>query len=150
MPEAILKPQKRILGDSTKAHENLQPVSPNATKKRKLEADQPSIITRPRLQDGFRKAATPASSQSQHKSKFVEEVLEKLTQDISGLKESNAEKDQQWERPSLDDFDPMRDSLCFQQIEAEEGPFSGDQTAVRLFGVTEVRSIKINLASRRQ
>nr|KMM72103.1 DNA polymerase delta catalytic subunit [Coccidioides posadasii RMSCC 3488] len=137
MPEAILKPQKRILGDSTKTHENLQPVSPNATKKRKLEADQPSIITRPRLQDGFRKAATPASSQSQHKSKFVEEVLEKLTQDISGLKESNAEKDQQWERPSLDDFDPTRDSLCFQQIEAEEGPFSGDQTAVRLFGVTE-------------
>ncbi|EEP80002.1 DNA polymerase delta catalytic subunit [Uncinocarpus reesii 1704] len=137
MPEALLKPPKRVLGDATRIRGSLQPVSPNAVKKRKLESDQPNIITKPRLHDGFRKPATPISSQSQPKSQFVEEVLEKLTQDISGLKESNAEKDQQWERPSLGDFDSTRDSLCFQQIEAEEGRFSGGQTAVKLFGVTE-------------
>ncbi|WEW61216.1 DNA-directed DNA polymerase delta [Emydomyces testavorans] len=137
MPEALLKPQKRVLGDSTKTRGNLQPISPNAMKKRKLENDQPSAIVKPRIQDGFRKPLTPASSQSRHKSQFVEEVLEKLTQDISGLKESNAEKDQQWDRPSLGDFDETRDSLCFQQIEAEEGTLAGGQPAVKLFGVTE-------------
>lgn len=74
---------------------------------------------------------------SQPKSQFEEEVLDKLTQDISGLKQQNSEKDQQWDRPSLDDFDELRDSLCFQQIEAEEGTLHGGKTTVKLFGVTE-------------
>jgi DNA polymerase delta subunit 1 len=61
-----------------------------------------------------------------------------LTQDISGLKEQNSEKDQQWDRPGLEDFDENRDSLCFQQIEAEEGTLHGGRTTIKLFGVTEV------------
>lgn len=142
MPEALLKPQKRVLGDATKNRRNLQPTSPTAAKKRKLEGDQPSGLTKPfpLSQNGFRKPPTPASSQSQQpKSQFVEEVLEKLTQDIGGLKENNAEKDQQWDRPSLDGFNESRDTLCFQQIEAEEGTLAGGRFAVKLFGVTEVR-----------
>lgn len=64
--------------------------------------------------------------------------MEKLTQDINGLKYKNSEKDQQWERPNLDDFEENRDSLCFQQIEAEDGSLPGGKTTIRLFGVTEV------------
>lgn len=78
---------------------------------------------------------------SQPKSQFEEEYLEKLTQDISGLKQQNSEKDQQWERPNLDDFDEKRDSLCFQQIEAEEGTLHGGKTTIKLFGVTEVGTL---------
>lgn len=76
---------------------------------------------------------------SQPKSHFETEVLEKMTQDISDLKRSNTERDQQWDRPSLDDFDEKRDSLCFQQIEIEEGTLHGGQVTLRLFGVSEVR-----------
>ena len=131
MPAAVLQPQKRVLGDSTKIHRNVIPSSPgNAAKRRKLDVPIPQT-------NGLKapKVANPGSSQP--KSQFEEEVLEKLTQDISGLKQKNAEKDQQWERPPLDDFDVKRDSLCFQQIEAEEGALNG-KTTVRLFGVTEV------------
>ncbi|PGH23714.1 hypothetical protein AJ80_02142 [Polytolypa hystricis UAMH7299] len=131
----MLNPQKRILGDTTNSRRNIF-VSPNAAKKRKIEPEPSSSSgIKPLSQDGFRKPAAPRSSQP--KSQFVEEVLEKLTQDISGLKESNAEKDQQWARPSLDDFDATTDSLCFQQIESEEGTLGGGRTVVRLFGVTE-------------
>ena len=131
MPAVVLQPQKRVLGDSTKVHRNVIPTTPgNAAKRRKLDVPTPPI-------NGLKapKAATLGSSQP--KSQFEEEVLEKLTQDISGLKQKNAEKDQQWERPPLDDFNVEKDSLCFQQIEAEEGTLNG-KTTVRLFGVTEV------------
>lgn len=70
------------------------------------------------------------------------ETLEKLTQDISGLKQNNSEKDQQWDRPGLRDFDENRDALVFQQIEAEEGTLHGGRTTIKLFGVTEVRIYK--------
>ncbi len=70
------------------------------------------------------------------------ETLEKLTQDISGLKQNNSEKDQQWDRPGLGDFDENRDALVFQQIEAEEGTLHGGRTTIKLFGVTEVRIYK--------
>ena len=73
------------------------------------------------------------------KSQFEEEVLEKLTQDINGLKENNAEKDQQWDRPSLGNFDENKNSLCFQQIDAEKGFLRGGRPTVKLFGVTDVR-----------
>jgi DNA polymerase delta subunit 1 len=63
-------------------------------------------------------------------------VLEKMTQDMEGLKENNSEKDQQWARPSLGDFNYETDGLVFQQIEAEEGTLNGKAT-VKLFGVTE-------------
>ena len=140
MPEATLKPQKRVLGDATKNHRNALPISPNAAKKRKLDNEQKQTSFRPLTRnESFQKKAVPGSSQrSQQKSQFEEEVLEKLTQDISGLKESNSEKDQQWERPPLIDFNETRDALCFQQIEAEQGRLAGGRTAVKLFGVTEV------------
>lgn len=75
---------------------------------------------------------------SQVKSQFEEEVLEKLTQDIHGLKHKNSEKDQQWARPSLDDFNEKTDNICFQQIDAEEGTLHGGRTTIKLFGATEV------------
>lgn len=138
MAGAILKPQKRVLGDATKNHSNILLSSPASAKKRKLESDQPSVSIKSSSQNAARKPTAPGLNQSQQKSQFVEEVLEKLSQDISGLKQTNAEKDQQWERPPLGDFDEQMDSLCFQQIEAEEGTLVGGKTAVKLFGVTEV------------
>jgi len=135
MPAAILKPQKRVLGDSTKAHRNANISSPNSAKKRKLDPQSSPATILKSSQNGVKGKL----GSSQPKSQFEEEVLEKLTQDINGLKQKNSEKDQQWERPSLDDFDEGKDSLCFQQIEAEEGSLHGGKTTVKLFGVTEVR-----------
>ena len=136
MPAATLKPQKRVLADSTKAHSNpkIKLPSPSA-KRRKVEAGTSPTKRLKLSQDGTKMGS------NQPKSQFEEEVLEKLTQDISGLKEQNSEKDQQWERPPLDDFNPTKGSLCFQQIEAEEGTLHGGRTTVRLFGVTEVRPL---------
>lgn len=62
-----------------------------------------------------------------------------MTQDMAGLKKNNSEKDQDWARPSLGDFNAGTDTLCFQQIEAEEGTLHGGKTTVKLFGVTEAR-----------
>lgn len=75
---------------------------------------------------------------SQPKSQFETEVLEKMTQDISGLKENNAEKDQQWDRPSLASFDAKRDVLRFQSIDIEEGTLHGGKVTLKMFGVSEV------------
>lgn len=61
-----------------------------------------------------------------------------MTQDMAGLKKNNSEKDQQWERPSLDTFNHETDNLCFQQIEVEEGTLHAGKATVKLFGVTEV------------
>lgn len=135
MPAAILKPPKRILGDSTKAHSNANPTlpSPNAAKRRKLDIGS-SPARKPKFgQNGVHGKL----GSSQPKSQFEEEVLEKLTQDISGLKQRNSEKDQQWARPNLADFEDGRESLCFQQIDAEEGTLHGGRTTIKLFGVTE-------------
>lgn len=134
MPEATM-PQKRVLGDTTNNARNTLP-SPNTMKKRKLD-NQPSSQLKPPLLSSQRRDV--GSSQPQ-KSQFEEEVLEKLTQDIGDLKENNAEKDQQWERPPLREWDPNKENICFQQIDAEEGRLPGDKMAVRLFGVTEVKS----------
>ncbi|KAF6231879.1 hypothetical protein HO173_009962 [Letharia columbiana] len=133
MPVATLPPPKRALADSTKAHRNVNPTisSPNTAKRRKIEVGSSPSKKLKLSQNGLKNGS------SQPKSQFEEEYLEKLTQDISGLKQQNSEKDQQWDRPSLDDFDEERDSLCFQQIEAEEGTLHGGRTTVKLFGVTE-------------
>ena len=65
-----------------------------------------------------------------------------MTQDITGLKQNNSEKDQQWDRPSLDDFNEDTDTLTFQQIEVEEGTLHGGKMTLKMFGVSEVgRSI---------
>lgn len=132
MTEAVAMPQKRVLGDATNNARSVLE-SPNSMKKRKLDAGPPVKLNS--SQNGQRKVVR--SSQPQ-KSQFEEEVLEKLTQDISGLKDNNSEKDQQWERPPLGKFDPTKENICFQQIDAEEGTVAGGKTAVRLFGVTEV------------
>ena len=52
----------------------------------------------------------------------------------------NAETDQHWDRPPLVDFQPRRDKLVFQQIDAEEGMYR-HKAAIRLFGVTEVSTL---------
>lgn len=135
MPAALLKPQKRVLGDSTKAHRNANITlpSPNSAKRRKLD-----LGSSPTKLRSSQNGVNAKLGSSQPKSQFEEEVLEKLTQDVGGLKKKNAEKDQQWERPGLDDFDENTDNLCFQQIEIEEGTLSGGKVALKLFGVTEV------------
>ena len=135
MPTATSKPQKQVLADSTKTHANPKAKLPSPANKRKKVEGGPSPSKRVKLsQNG------PKLGSSQPKSQFEEEVLEKLTQDISGLKQNNQEKDQQWERPGLQDFDESKESLCFQQIEAEEGTLHGGRTTIKLFGVTEVGS----------
>ncbi|GAB1214650.1 DNA-directed DNA polymerase delta [Aspergillus terreus] len=129
---SVATPQKRVLGDATNNPRSILK-SPNSMKKRKLDTGASAKIKAPIL-SGQRKVG---SSQPQ-KSQFEEEVLEKLTQDISELKDKNSEKDQQWERPPLGEFDPAKENVCFQQIDAEEGTLFGGNAAIRLFGVTEV------------
>jgi DNA polymerase delta subunit 1 len=127
MPAAKVKDvqlSKRVLVDAPLSRQTIQTDSP--LKRRKLNGNSKN----------FKTPGGPGSSQV--KSQFEEEVLEKLTQDLDDLKQHNAEKDQQWARPSLDDFDETRDSLCFQQIDVEEGTLHGGKTCVKLFGVTEV------------
>ena len=124
-------PSKRVLQDSTHSRGNQQ-ASPS--KKQKLDDQSPA----PRFKTPAKKG--PNGSQlgsSRPKSQFEEEVLEKLTQDIDSLKQKNAEKDQHWARPSLDDFSEKTDVLTFQSIDAEEGTLHGGRTTVKLFGVTE-------------
>jgi hypothetical protein len=126
-------PQKRILGESTNTRRNI-PSSPAMAKKRKLEPITSSPAARFKSSQNGPKGKL-GSSQPSH---FESEVLEKMTQDIEGLKRANAEKDQDWARPSLADFNPEKDNLIFQQIEAEEGILPGHKNTVKLFGVTEV------------
>lgn len=123
-------PAKRILGEATNRR-NI-PSSPASAKKRKLE---PTSSPAPRFkssQNGPK--GKVGSTQPSH---FESEVLEKMTQDMAGLKKNNSEKDQEWARPGLGDFDPQKDNLCFQQIECEEGTFEDGKTCIKLFGVTE-------------
>jgi len=138
MPGTIAKPQKRVLADSTKAHRNVNPTlpSPKSAKRRKLDGGLSPSKLKPKPYGVKDKLGS-----SQPKSQFEEEVLEKLTQDVNGLKQKNSEKDQQWTRPPLDDFDETKDNLCFQQIDVEEGTLHGGRTALKLFGVTEVRPL---------
>lgn len=132
MTEPAAMPQKRVLADATNNPLGV-PKSPNSMKKRKVETE-PSV----KLNSSQNAQRRVVGSSQQQKSQFEVEVLEKLTQDINGLKDSNSEKDQQWERPPLHAFDETKDNICFQQIDAEEGTITGGKTAVRLFGVTEV------------
>ena len=132
MPSATL-PQKRVFGEASSARRNIV-APPVSSKKRRL--DEPSSSPAARFKnsqsDGRGKLAS-----SQQKSTFESEVLERMSQDISDLKQNNSEKDQVWDRPPVpSDYDPEKDSLCFQSIEAEEGTIAGGQATVKLFGVT--------------
>ena len=137
MPGRVIdKPKKRVLTDATNTHNVLK--SPPSAKKRKLNDNGPNVSFRPSQAgpNGFRSKL----GSSQPKSQFETEVLEKMTQDITGLRENNSEKDQQWERPDLGDFNPDKDALCFQQIEIEEGTLHGGRVTLKMFGVSEVRT----------
>ncbi|KFY30776.1 hypothetical protein V493_01672 [Pseudogymnoascus sp. VKM F-4281 (FW-2241)] len=126
-----LLPQKRVFGEASSARRNIDS-SPASMKKRKLEGAETPISRLKSSQNGPK--GKPGSSQPSH---FESEVLEKLTQDMTGLKNKNSEKDQQWDRPALTDFNAETDSLIFQQIEAEEGTLHGGKATVKLFGVSE-------------
>ena len=126
-------PQKRVLADTTNSKQNL-PSSTASAKKRRVEFAPSS---QPRHPGSSQNDPRTKLSASQVKSVFESDVLEKLSQDVSELKNNNAEKDQVWDRPPVGDFVPSRDNLCFQAIEAEEGFIHGGRTAVKLFGVTE-------------
>lgn len=124
--------QKRVLGDASNRRNVTS--TPAASKRRKLEPLASSPASR--LNSSQQGPASKLAS-SQPKSAFESEILEKLSQDISQLKQNNSEKDQSWERPPVVDFQPERDALTFQQIEAEEGTLHGGKMTVKLFGVTE-------------
>ncbi|KAK3308577.1 DNA polymerase family B-domain-containing protein [Chaetomium strumarium] len=133
MPAATL-PQKRVLGETSSARRNIV-ATPVSSKKRRLDGppSSPAVRFGSSQNDGKGKLAA-----SQQKSIFESEVLERMSQDISDLKQSNAEKDQIWDRPPVPrDFDPEKTSLSFQAIEAEEGTVAGGQPAVKLFGVND-------------
>lgn len=127
MSVAATLPQKRLFGGA-------RPPSTPSSKKRRLEPLSSSPASR---LNSSQPAPGSKLGSSQPKSAFESEVLEKLSQDISELKQKNSEKDQSWERPAVVDFEPKRDSLIFQQIEAEEGTLHGGKATVKLFGVTE-------------
>ncbi|KAI1391491.1 DNA polymerase family B-domain-containing protein [Hypoxylon trugodes] len=131
MASTIL-PQKRLLGDASNRRNF--PSSQSMVKKRRVEPLSSSPASR--LNSSQHGPGSKLAS-SQPKSTFESEVLEKLSQDISELKQTNSEKDQAWERPPVVDFDPSRDNLIFQQIDAEEGTIRGGKNAIKLFGVTE-------------
>ncbi|KAF2087463.1 DNA polymerase delta large chain [Saccharata proteae CBS 121410] len=130
MPTAVATSAKRVLTETTNTRKNI-PATPQSAKKRKLNGSPVKSFKMPP------KGSQVGFGSSQPKSHFEEEVLEKMSQNMSGLKNENAEKDQQWARPSLRDWNPKNESLCFQQIEAEEGTLHGGKTTVKLFGVTE-------------
>lgn len=133
-------PAKRILGEATNTRRNI-PSSPTSAKKRKLEPTSSPAARFKSTQHGSK--GKVGSTQPSH---FESEVLEKMTQDMAGLKKNNSEKDQAWARPSLDDFNSQTDNLCFQQIECEEGTFGdGGKACVKLFGVTEVSAVAFNI-----
>ncbi|KAK6543072.1 DNA-directed DNA polymerase delta [Orbilia ellipsospora] len=119
MPAAVVA--KRVLNDQTSSHNSH--FNSVVNKKRKLDTSDPNYVNQ------------KLAKLSQVKSSF-EEDLGRLTQEIGGLKGANAETDQKWGRPSLDDWIPNETDLVFQQIDAEEGMWNG-KTCVRLFGVTE-------------
>lgn len=122
-------PAKRVLADTTRNKANVQP-SPRSVKKPKLEHN---VYHKPPVKN----AVQGSFGSSQPRSQFEEETLVKMSQDIEFNKQNSTEKDQQWSRPPLEDFNEL-ENLCFQQIDAEEGVLNGGKATVKLFGVTEV------------
>ncbi|KAH7042087.1 DNA polymerase delta catalytic subunit [Macrophomina phaseolina] len=121
---SLAPPTKRVLTETSSARRNIA-ASPQSAKKRRLNGAPPTPS-----------AKGDHVGSSQPRSQFEEE-LEKLGENMHGLRSVNAEKDQQWARPPLDDFDPASNDLCFQQIDAEEGTLHGGKATVKLFGVTD-------------
>jgi DNA polymerase delta subunit 1 len=132
MPGTVTRtPAKRALAEATSNRANVL-ASPRSAKKLKLDNGKGRTGPPVKMANGSFNSSQPAPSQ-------FEETLEKMTQDMETLKESNTERDQQWRRPPLPaDFNELTQNLIFQQIDAEEGVLNGGRTAVKLFGVTEV------------
>ncbi|KAL5119589.1 DNA-directed DNA polymerase delta [Pleosporales sp. CAS-2024a] len=131
MPGTVARtPAKRALADATSNGANVQ-ASPRSPKKVKREDGNKKVAPRVKQVNASFHSSQPGPSQ-------FEETLERMTQEMETLKESNTENDQQWRRPPLpDDFNELAQKLVFQQIEAEEGVLNGGKTTVKLFGVTE-------------
>ena len=128
-------PQKRMFGEASSTRRNIPATPSSAAKKRRLDvpSSSPAVRFNSSQNDSKGKLAS-----SQPKSAFESEYLERMSQDITDLKQANSEKDQAWDRPPVPaGFDPAKDNLIFQSIEAEEGTLHGGQAAVKLFGVTE-------------
>lgn len=126
-----MPPKKRILGEASSARHNIA-APPAGLKKQKTEHVSSSPAPR------FSASQGPRFASSQVKSSFEADVLEKISQEISDRKQNSAEKDQAWARPPVpEDFHPGTSSLCFQQIDAEEGTLHGGIPTVKLFGVTQ-------------
>lgn len=135
MPGTVARtPAKRALAEASNNRANVL-ASPRSAKK--LKVDNAKGKTGPPV-----KMANTSFNSSQLPPSQFEETLEKMTQDMETLKESNTEKDQQWRRPPLpNDFNELTQNLIFQQIEAEEGVLNGGKATVKLFGVTEVCNV---------
>lgn len=126
MPGRVVSAPKRALADAT----NTNVVkSPQSVKKRKLNGDVSNGLSSSQVE--------PNGLLSSQPSHFETEVLEKLSQDISSLKNGNAETDQHWTRPPLRNFEPKKDPLRFQSIDIEEGTVHGGKVAHKMFGITE-------------
>jgi hypothetical protein len=133
MPGVMKKSTKRVLGDASSTRQNMQ-ASPHSAKKLKLDNGAATIGKAP-----VKIANGPPNASQPQKSRFEEEVLEQMSQDIESLKQTNAERDQHWQRPPLpDNFNEMTHGISMQQIDAEEGVLNGGKGTVKLFGVTEV------------
>lgn len=133
MPGVTKTPAKRVLGDASSTRQNMQ-ASPRSAKKLKLDDGASTNGKVP-----VKIANGPFNASQQQKSRFEEEVLEQMSQDIESLKQTNAERDQHWQRPPLAaNFNEMTHGIIMQQIDAEEGVLNGGKGTVKLFGVTEV------------
>ncbi len=141
MPGTVTRtPAKRVLAETSNTRANVL-ASPRSAKKLKIDNGNGRSGPPTKSVNGSFNSSQPGPSQ-------FEETLEKMTQEMEKLKESNTEKDQQWRRPLLPyDFNEISQNLIFQQIEAEEGILSGGKTAVKLFGVTEVNLRNENLSA---
>lgn len=133
MPGVTKTPMKRVLGDASSTRQNIQS-SPRSAKKMRLDNGTTANGRAP-----IKIANGPPNASQQQKSRFEEDVLEKMSQDIETLKHTNSERDQQWKRPPLpDNFDETTHGVLMQQIDAEEGVLNGGKGTIKLFGVTEV------------
>lgn len=130
---AARAPKKRILAETSSARTNIAAAAVTSNSK-KQKTDHFSSSPAPR----FHSSQAPKVASSQVKSTFETDVLEKISQGISDAKNNNTEKDQSWARPPVaDGFSATTHSLCFQQIEAEEGTLHGGSPTIKLFGVTD-------------
>ncbi|TIB12090.1 hypothetical protein E3P89_01776 [Wallemia ichthyophaga] len=79
------------------------------------------------------KSGKLGSQNDKKQSDFVD-ILENLQDDAD---QSSAESGQVWARPRIPKFEPMVDSVIFQQIDLEEASIPGAEPFIRMHGVTQ-------------